>query len=79
MTVKGDHNDMDAVLKAAIISEKRRSRAVSMSSMTSLNDMKFRSGSYTSETRFPSHERGEIEPIPSYNEVVGTGHIQTNL
>lgn len=45
-TAKGDHNDIQAVLRAAVISEKRRSRMVSMSSMSELD--RYRAGSMNS-------------------------------
>ena len=45
---KGDINDMEAVLRAAVISEKRRSRVISMSSMTDLSE-RYRTTSFTSQ------------------------------
>jgi len=75
-TAVGDHNDFQAVLRAAVISEKRRSRMVSMSSMTSLD--RYRAGSMNSvngrSQRPPSiapagyGPLGNSEKTPSYSQ-----------
>lgn len=74
VTKKGDINDMEAVLRAAVISEKRRSRVISMSSMTDLTE-RYRTTSFNSQMSipeksgyYPSHHDGSRLPLPGYEE-----------
>ena len=93
-TAKGDHNDFDAVLRAAVISEKRRSRIVSMSSVTELD--RYRTGSMSSMSgrafahppgygplqnqQSPSHHSGQqAPPQPKYADFAHLNKAQTAL
>ena len=94
-TAKGDHNDIQAVLRAAVISEKRRSRMISMSSMSELD--RYRAGSMNSVSGRsqggygypanpagygPSGNNGKMPPqlpLPNYSDFAHTRKAQTAL